>query len=630
MTGADVVTASAFVHRAQWKETFRLLSERPGAYFWKHVILEDVPWQVPQGQYDNIPRWFLDRYPTDFVARFDGVGCNRIKCYHDNYCQDNNDVVVNESVGACGAACKGVYEEFLQFLNERYALPDVVPKSKNDVQLMRLLDTLPVVDKTTGEEYCALELTALKTVALRPSSRWHPSDETVPPASVNKSYLLTTVMGNEAEWKLAAGLVDSPPLEWDAKKQDVHFCTKYCRRFGKLYNAAKDECYAPGGRQFLDFLLGKHVTASMYIDLAFEPPEIDEGHTVRRIPSPRNATVRVASARLLHSGRLLTAPTSRDITNTLETMDPSVLTAIEHLAVTIVEAETLARAPRIAAYLLRFFSKRVLRTLLADVGPRLGVRLIALAIRVGLIEYGLSMAASALELAASSMSMVFAVSVVTHITDIALAAYNVGGFNNELTRDMMTKQRQRLQTTFLTSMKLNEDFVVVNESYATPLVTPEFVFRLLVHRFLLEYPQHSQQVSGDCIAPSIAMELDLVHEYLAALTHNSIGQRIRSNVETTTTKPPSTTVGLVEDILFAATRSSRDHRGMRRTMQWDTVIFAGAFSFLVLSLAFLIMGKKTTVHLLLASCVLFVYWGGTSSFLTTRSLSPPSSLYRVR
>ena len=590
----DILTATAFIHRALWKETFKILQNRRGSYFWQHVIIEDIPWTLPRGHdYYNVPRWFLDKYPFDFKIKFDIKGCNRLKCYHDIYCQDDIPLLVNSSVKACGKACNGVYNEFLDFLTERYNLKDV--QYNNNNPLLPLLDTLSIEN-----DYCGLELTGLKTFALRPSSRWRPPNNNK--HNIDKKYLEETVRGHAVPWSKAAGLVDAPPLTWDIQKQNVHFNPEYCARFVKKYDAEKDECYEKGGKKVLDFLLGKHVTNNMIVHLKhphLHAYEIDTGHTITTAAAEESSNspmvkgiknIQKVSVRGGEGGMLPPPSSSSSLQHSLE-----------KILLVIGETETVTRLPQLTSYLLRFFSKRILKDLLVSSSEKyLGTRIISLAIRYGLVEFGTTMAVELISAVSSSISIVFAFSLVSQLADIPLALLNIGGFNNELTREFMNQQREAVQTGLLTSLKNStHDFIILNDEYVTPLVTPELLFRVCVSHFIREFPHHTVTVGHDCISPSIGLELDLIQEYLDHLTHNCLGQPI---IEQEQEELES-----LETILHRAVLIRQRET---REIFLDSIIFSVSILFLILATVF------SNRLLAVISCVCLTYWASTSSFLS--------------
>ena len=599
-TSTDILTATTFIHRALWKETFKILQRRPGSYFWKNIIIEDVPWTLPDHYYDNIPRWFLENYPSDFKIKFDIQGCNRLKCYHDIYCHDDDPVLVNSSVKACGKSCNGVYNEFLDFLIERFNLKDV--HHNNNSPLSQILDTLSIRDDRKNI-YCGLELTSLKTFALRPSSRWRPPHSST--ITVDKKYLEEKIKGHVLTWSKAAGLVDAPPLSWDATIQNIHFNPDYCARFVKKYDAVKDECYEKGGKRFLDFLLGKHVIDNMIIHMK-RPHfyEIDTGHTKTKFkktknnPIPMIKGVRVQKIKGEGGGNkveISSSPSSASLQH-----------SIAHILFIVGGTEAVTRLPQLTSYLLRYFSKRILSTLLVSSSEKyLGTRIIALAVRYGLVELGTTMALEVLSALSSSISIIFAFSLLSQLADIPLAVLNIGGFNNEITRDFIDRQRQAVQTNLLTSLKNTHEFINLNDGeYVTPLITPDLLFRVCVNQFLSEYPHHAVTVGHDCISPTLQLELDLVQEYLTHLTHNSLGQRI------TTTSSPTSPSESLDSIL---------HRALLIRQRETTEILRDTCIFMVSLLCLVFATVLSNHHLAIISCFGLTYWASTSSFLETRN-----------
>lgn len=561
-TITDTVTATILIKRVLLRDFFNRIKSRPQAKYWKHIVIKDKPWNLSQ---KNIPKWFYDNYPTDFEASYDSFGCNIIKCYKDNYCEYTNEYMrVNgcDDLIACGGACKGVYREFFDFLEEEFNLTNP-HKTSEDFPF----DTLSIAGN-----FCGLELTTFKTIAARPSSR-----------------------GDEP------GLIDAPPLTWNVQKQDIKFNKSYCERFRKLYDSNTDTCYFRADRKVANFILGTHV-----IDQVGHNPYLgikDPLHTVEPFDIENidisQPVISNKPTKIIHSETINQHDFSKIIRHVSH--DSKLLSFFSHLAITIAECELMIRAPVLISHLLRYFSENILRKIVINCIPKLLVtRLFVMIIRTGLVEWGISIALRLLSAVSTTLSVIFNIGLITIPLEILFAFIDLGGYQKEFTRTALNEQRKNLQRDILrATFGLTDKFIQFGDSpsYVTPNITPEIVYHLSLNQFHKIYSKDDVDcVERDGLSPNLN---ELVEEYLSHLDHNSLGQKI------TPTSPVHITINY--DLIFKRAKIYSAERS--KQLWWDTKIFLAALIILLISLL-----SSNNIGLTIASFI-FIYWGMTSEFL---------------
>lgn len=616
VTISDIVQATMLVHRVSLKETFLALRDRPGSTYWRHIIIEDIPWAA-----SHIPSWFLEKYPSDFKIKYSSEGCNKIKCYHDIYCDEEGSTVkINGTdVYGCGGACKGLYKELFAYLNEKYnlSLPDAV------VDDPVYFDTLSIEGG-----YCGLELTTLKTFALRPSSRWKPDNEDI---QVDRKYLIDSVVGHPSKWRSASGLVDSPPLTWNRQTQNINFNASYCARFRKVYDPVNDTCYSSLDRKVLNFLLGEHVADQLNTDEWFEMPfnplstlaageitnilshTIDMGHTVQISKRADVQVIHPKSVHVLHRRqkrfdmRMLMRETTEDTFN--------IVHLFTHMAENLAVYEAINRAPALAAHLLKYFSETVLRNVLESTSGLITseyvcIRLLSLVIRSTLIKFGLETASRLISLASSTLSGIFAVNLMFMPAEILASVGNIGGYNNEITHSVINGQRKHLQDLLLkTTVNLAHEFLVLSSGeYITPHITPEIVYYVALSKFQKRYPKDMETVQ----TINNVQQSELVEEYLRHLTHNSLGQKIAKN------NGGEHQERLVAETLQTAKRYTYE-QALKASIL-DGLIFLIATLTLLLGFVLMLCNVTVGLYLLLFSCFTISYWSTTTVYLSGTTL----------
>ena len=687
-TISDIIRATTCVQRILFRKTFEELRDRPGSFYWKHVVIENSPWN--DDDIIKMPASFLEKYPTDFKIRYNEKGCNIIKCYHDIYCDDENNIFlqINKNIQtsskstpiyACGGACTGIYVEFFEYLLTRYDLRKKKEDEDKDdgkkliiSQPLVYFDTLNIIDKNEIAKtdlspscYCGVELTGLKTLALRPSSRWTPkngdddddddADDGGGVQKINKKYLEEHVRHYPAKWKTAAGLVDSPPLTWNAETQNVHFNIPYCERFRKQYDREVDTCYETGDRKVLNFLLGKHVASQFSFNqwksialLNLNNPEIyqeiqqrmsssstiDMKHSVEQVPVPVPQTPPMRPVYI----NLLKTTYNFDTVAKHSVEDNNILTLLTDFAVTTIAMEAANKIPALVAYLLRYFSERILRDLIRDVTylstEKLYTRLLVIVVQSGLVKFGVDMAIKFLARLSIIGSALSIVTLISLPLEILAGMYNWGGYNNEITRSVLDDERRGLQTLLMKDYAHmpHIEFLSINTEgggdFVTPNITPEMVYYVALSAFLKQFPDLEEELRKKALQESFLM---VEKEYLSQLTHNSLGQRINDGInddiidEEEEEEENREKKARKEKELTDTFRKAREYivrqalsYTVRDTIQFSTVLFS-----VILGIVLLMLGlitdvstyKKLGSFILVMSCAGMAHWSMTSEYL---------------
>ncbi len=242
VTVSDIAIATYIVHRISQRKTMEILQQRNGSKYFKNIIIKNIPWKnIPP----NFPKAFLDENPNDFEVKFTTLGCNMLKCYYDvkTACQPGSGsaILINEREYACSEACYAVHNEVLEFLQERFGndLKSILNNTETDNHYFSKpipVETWSINVKESNENYCGVQLSALKTLALRPSSRWSPSNEN-DLQSYQKNPIAYAKNTNTYQLRKAvAGLIDAPPLTWNIQQQNINFNSIYCKFFHKYYD----------------------------------------------------------------------------------------------------------------------------------------------------------------------------------------------------------------------------------------------------------------------------------------------------------------------------------------------------------------------------------------------------------
>ena len=182
---------------------------------------------------------------------------------------------------------------------------------------------------------------------------------------------------------------------------------------------------------------------------------------------------------------------------------------------------SLTTLPNISARLLKHYSSKFLERVLAASASNnslpLSIRLFSLTARLVISELTIKLATKLLTFISSAANVLFAVTIITVIPDIILSYYNIGGFNNEITRKQIDKRRKlTLDNLLKTNIKQFDNMlnyvIVDNGNYVSPIITPEFVYHLCLINFLKHNPDKAIDICHDGLGPEDDRE-DISQEY---------------------------------------------------------------------------------------------------------------------
>ena len=595
----DVTFASIIADRILIKENLQELRDSPDSKYFKNIVIKDVPWgeitQIPS----NFPQEFLEKYPNDYRAYFSVLGCNSLKCYKHNYqneekeereesCREKGPFLINNKIFGCSEACYGIYREFNHFLKRKFSLPDEVEEKENSgefsFETFSIRDPkVHVVEEEDSECYCCMQLHDMKRYAILPSSRWNDPDES---SNLTAQEYYEKFKNHPMKLADMAGLVDAPPLDWDVGNQNVNFNSKYCQRFRKVYDRDSDSCYEKFHRtalgylvgesvvkQFsdvdfysmlalhglpLDMLLNKSKNDQMNINVKYSEVPISQAKLEKHLFTPSadkiideekgeyaycanmKASLPIPINAVLYKG----SEVNNLIVETLREMGKDV--AIEMAVV---------NTPLIMSHLLKTFSESFLKSVLLKgasgssvipITTRISTLLMASIIKHSVIN----VTARLLLMASSALNVVFSVGIITLIPDILLRMYNIGGFNNEISREGLESMRKALNAHMLSYIAEDFDtslpYVIMgnkddqhDRQFASPLITPEFVYNNCIIHFVSTYPHLKEAIGFNGTQPERFMEV--TSEYLSLLKVNSLGQKIGVEIPDNSTRSITTT-----------------------------------------------------------------------------------------
>ena len=266
-TESDFINAHIVTNRILLKKLFQELRDRPQSKYFKNVIIKDIDWNkktLKNKMPINFPHEFLKKYPYDFEINFTVLGCNMLKCYKHKKTFCPTPVLINKYLFACNEACFSVYNEFNDYLKEKFDLNNISMISDNnnndDDNNILPFETFSIHDSVKEKNYCGIQLTPLKTFSILPSSRWW-NDENISAKEYVEKHKHLPLQLREL-----SGLVDAPPLTWNKQTQNVHFNRDYCKRFNKKYDETKDYCHYKFLRKGVNYLFGENFI-NMFPDL---------------------------------------------------------------------------------------------------------------------------------------------------------------------------------------------------------------------------------------------------------------------------------------------------------------------------------------------------------------------------
>ena len=157
-------------------------------------------------------------------------------------------------------------------------------------------------------------------------------------------------------------------------------------------------------------------------------------------------------------------------------------------------------------------------------------------IRTVIVDVWVKVAVRVLASFASIAGWVFSAGLITLIPEILLSKYNIGGYNREITREQLIKQRnvcidsvikEMLKTRNPNSTVTYLSIESQDDKYITPLITPEFIYNLCLINFHITHPDDVIAIGHTGIDK--VEEEQILNEYLSFITINSAGQRVFIN-----------------------------------------------------------------------------------------------------
>ena len=561
-TVRDITIGYLMAERILQRKIFERLRDRKESKYFSQIIIKDISWNESFGKLpSNIPPKFLLKYPNDFKTEFTTLGCNMLKCYKHDYTvpceqQQQQPFIINNSIYACGEACSGIYNEIFQFLREEFFSNDDNDndndsdndndndnEKKKKVKVNPPLNEFPFETFSVGSRYCGIQLTELKRFALHPSSRF--LHEEPSPLNIRQR----------------SGLVDAPPLSWRVDKQNVSFNKEYCQRFVKEYDSVDDHCYDRYHRVALGYIFGdkfikmfpdsdyyyggKRPPAQYLIDMVTASSKgedwlrVNDGYTETPvsqdtlegsvftdqpdIPSDTDVFIEGGTSNNNELKQNKVIKTSLKLNSVM-------IDTIKSLALDVGIEAASVQTPAVAARMLSYYSPKLTSTLVsrATFLPA-SSRMTCLLIKTVLMDFGLKAAINALKCVSSMASGFLAVGLITMVPDILMSYYNVGGYNNEITREHLDIRRAALLDSFLKQSVAEFGslltYLRTSDGYVTPLITPEFVFNLGIVSFLESNPHLKTDIGYNGVDPEAQFDI-VTNDYLSLLTTNSVGQKI--------------------------------------------------------------------------------------------------------
>ena len=551
-TTYDITFSSIIADRILMRRNFEILRDRPNSKYFKNIIIKDVEWNKNFELPSNIPKSFLQKYPYDCEIYFTTLGCNALKCYKHNYSKPcENPFVINKGeVYGCSDACSGIYREFNDFLRENFDIDNINSNDKTEFPF----ETISIKDETNNCDYCGIQLTNYKKYAILPSSRWNDGEEDDDDDDVIP--FIEKYKKEPLKLSQIAGLVDSPPLSWSVSDQDAHFNKEYCNRFLKQYDEENDVCTKRPHRVALGYIFGDNflnlfpdldytgkvphsyltdmiLAKGLNVNTGYIKDYITQSELERRVFS-NNADIRVTD------GGVNVTSYKKSSSNTTSTKVSERTIEVNNILLEILKSLSmdeglemgLTQTPAIAAKLLHYYSPKILKYALSSTKYAtipFTTRLSAAIVRTIILDISVKTTIKALALTSTVASGILAVGIITLVPDMLLGIYNIGGYNNEISRDHLNEMRKQhinnLLNAMLTEYKDMIDYIYIDQNnYVSPLITPEFIYNLCLIQFLISNPEKRAVIGFNGINQK--KHIDLVNEYLTQLTVNSAGQYI--------------------------------------------------------------------------------------------------------
>lgn len=597
-TQTDITTALLITDRILLRRAFERLINRKGAKYFKNIVIRDVPWGEITPVPKNFPPAFAAKYPFDFVAEFTTLGCNALKCYKHDYdkpCRGFPPYLINGRFGACSEACYKVYDEFNDYLCENFKIK-IDNDKNNELSFETFSIEKPFSDGSGAEQsFCGMQLVDLKRFAILPSSRWDEKFDSFSSSPSPSSTFLNQKSFREIYEKHPtkvcdmAGLVDSPPLEWNAATQNVHFTPAYCQRFRKKYDPRTDSCFRQVHRKILGFVVGESIMNQVsdeemlfpFIFLVDKlgPMALNTGYDEREITQKKLERAFYTSDADKHVKRKervdVIQPRKQEQIRAVDALSQyknvishkvakeigaAVLATMRSLGEEALIEEGVTSSPTATLFLLKYYSKSFVQnasrlTQTTKGLFRCALRIMVIFTKAIVSEVSFQIAIKCI-IALKSVANAFgSFGLLLLVPEILLSVYNVGGYNREIDRDQLTRLRQESLKAILKGMNFSRDdddddddarssffaplsFIsVVPEDAANNdgggggnlnVVSPLVTPELVYNLCLVNFHSNFPKYSNEIGRTGLDPNegVELTCEYLSLLKVNSVGQRL--------------------------------------------------------------------------------------------------------
>ena len=240
-------------------------------------------------------------------------------------------------------------------------------------------------------------------------------------------------------------------------------------------------------------------------------------------------------------------------------------------------------------------------------------KIVSLLIRTQLTNLTIKLSVRILAAASNAASIVFAVGIVTAIADIFLTIYNVGGFNNEITREMVDEKKREIinQTVDCVLRDWGRLYVPIirdpNDEYASPFINPEFLYNVCIINFSKMYPNELDSI-GDMGISEINVQ-NVALEYLSYLTVNSAGQTIaeyRENDVDSNNQEIETTLSFIDE--YDEKENNNNNTNVFLWKDTDLYLLKIGVICWILSLIIFLFLKIQSKTLVVCGTVCFIAW----------------------
>ena len=644
-TETDIIYAHVITNRILLRQLLEDLRDRPGSKYFKNIIIRDIPWEKHTLRHyfpKNFPPAFLRKYPFDFEATFNTLGCNMLKCYRPRLAEEKRCnkafrpiIMSNQRICANSEACFEVFNEFNQYLIEKFDLK-LSNNNNNDINVFPF-ETFSIKDGTTQKEYCGIQLSALKTFSILPEARWHNPDDDDNISA--KEYIMQNEKKNNFQplrLRELAGLVDAPPLTWNVNKQTANFNHRYCARFNKTYDKTRDECFYGIHRKVFNFFLGKNlvdqfpdlqdVLINGSIPLEYVTHHMMGSANIRVNRHYRERQINQAKLERKMYHDIPDKVTEQEI-KIISTLNPSMAlrdferqkTQVTNIFSDIFQDLVLEMgielgsvgAPKVGAHLLKHYSLKFIQNVLSNKLIPPSVRMFSLTARLVINEVTINFATKLLTSFAKGANIFLAITALTIVPDILLQYYNVGGFNNEISRQHIDKYRENIMNDFLrTNIHSFNDqavnFISINNgAYVSPIITPEFTYYLCLVNFLETHYDQKLNICHNGLGSEEQIE-NIALEYLSCLEINSVGQTIGVEEEEEEEEENNSLLSILQQ----KTYDKNDIYIIQQILynNIDMYVLVTGLIFLYLSIFFLFKYPKISCIFVFLTLICFTIW----------------------